>query len=258
MELPSFRIYDLIDIVLFAALIYYLYRLVKGTAAINIFIGIVIIYLIYEITIFLEMEMLSKALGAFTGAGVFALIVVFQQEIRRFLLMLGSTNFTSRRRLLSQLKFFKQESDTDHKVVDEIVKACKKMSATKTGALIGIKRDTSLDFVKNTGDPMDIKINAPIILSIFYKNSTLHDGAMIVEGNRITATRVILPVSESQDIPQRFGLRHRAALGLTERSGAIAVIVSEETGAISLVHDGAFESFTDHDQLATKIKKLLA
>jgi len=258
MELPSFRIFDLIDIVLFAALIYYLYRLVKGTAAINIFIGIVIIYLIYEITIFLEMEMLSKALGAFTGAGVFALIVVFQQEIRRFLLMLGSTNFTSRRRLLSQLKFFKQESDTDHKVVDEIVKACKKMSATKTGALIGIKRDTSLDFVKNTGDPMDIKINAPIILSIFYKNSTLHDGAMIVEGNRITATRVILPVSESQDIPQRFGLRHRAALGLTERSGAIAVIVSEETGAISLVHDGAFESFTDHDQLATKIKKLLA
>jgi len=107
MELPTFRIFDLIDIVLFAVLIYYLYRLVKGTAAINIFIGIVMIYLIYEITIFLEMEMLSKALGAFTGAGVFALIVVFQQEIRRFLLMLGSTNFTSRKRLLNQLKLLK-------------------------------------------------------------------------------------------------------------------------------------------------------
>lgn len=257
MELPSFRIYDLIDIVLFAVLIYYLYRLVKGTAAINIFIGIVLIYLFYEVTLFLEMEMLSKALGTFTGAGVFALIVVFQQEIRRFLLMLGSTNFTSRRKLLNQLKFFKNESETDDKVVDEIVKACKKMSATKTGALIGIKRDNSLDFVKSTGDTMDIKVNAPIIQSIFYKNSTLHDGALIIEGDRITATRVILPVSENREIPQRFGLRHRAAVGLTERSGAIAVIVSEETGQISLVHDGAFEGYTDTEQLATKIKKLL-
>jgi uncharacterized protein (TIGR00159 family) len=258
MELPGFRIFDLIDIVLFAVLIFYLYRLVKGTAAINIFIGIVIIYLIYEITIFLDMEMLSKALGAFTGAGVFALIVVFQQEIRRFLLMLGSTNFTSRRRILSQLKFFEKEGETDHNAVDEIVRACKKMSATKTGALIGIKRDNSMDFVKTTGDPMDIKVNSPIIQSIFYKNSILHDGAMIIEGNKITATRAILPVSENRDIPQRFGLRHRAAIGLTERSDAIAVIVSEETGIISLVHDGEFESYTDLEQLATKIKSQLS
>ncbi|BAO55555.1 diadenylate cyclase CdaA [Nonlabens marinus] len=258
MELPEFRVIDLIDIVLFASLIFYLYRLVKGTAAINIFIGIVIIYLIYQVTVFLEMEMLSRALGAFTGAGVFALIVVFQQEIRRFLLMLGSTNFTSKRRFLRQLRIFKADVDNHNNIVDEIVTACKRMSATKTGALIAIKRDGSLDFLKNSGDTMDILVNAPIIQSIFYKNSTLHDGAMIIEGNKITATRVILPVSDNRKIPQRFGLRHRAALGLTERSNALAIIVSEETGQVSLVINGEFESFDDMDDLSDKIKSHLA
>jgi len=258
MELPDFRILDLIDIVLFAALIFYIYRLVKGTAAINIFIGIVIIYLIYQVTVFLEMEMLSRALGAFTGAGVFALIVVFQQELRRFLLMLGSTNFTSKRRFLRQLRIFNNDKDNHNNVVDEIVTACKRMSATKTGALIAIKRDGSLDFLKNSGDTMDIVVNAPIIQSIFYKNSTLHDGAMIIEDNKITATRVILPVSDNRKIPQRFGLRHRAALGLTERSNALAIIVSEETGQVSLVINGEFESYEDMDDLSDKIKSHLA
>jgi len=258
MELPDFRILDLIDIVLFAALIFYIYRLVKGTAAINIFIGIVIIYLIYQVTVFLQMEMLSRALGAFTGAGVFALIVVFQQELRRFLLMLGSTNFTSKRRFLRQLRIFNNDKDNNNNVVDEIVTACKRMSATKTGALIAIKRDGSLDFLKNSGDTMDIVVNAPIIQSIFYKNSTLHDGAMIIEDNKITATRVILPVSDNRKIPQRFGLRHRAALGLTERSNALAIIVSEETGQVSLVINGEFDSYDDMDDLSDKIKSHLA
>jgi uncharacterized protein (TIGR00159 family) len=258
MELPSFRIIDLIDILLVAAVVFYLYKLVKGTAALNIFIGIFIIYLIYQVTIFMKMEMLSQALGAVTGAGVVALIVVFQQEIRRFLLMLGSTHFTSRKRFFRQLRIFKEDKDNNQKVIVEIVNACKKMSATKTGALIGIKRDGSLEFVKNTGDRQDILVNSSIIQSIFYKNSTLHDGAMIVEGNKITATRVILPISENRKIPQRFGLRHRAALGLTERSSAIAIIVSEETGQISLVHDGEFETYTDTDELAKKIKTHLA
>jgi diadenylate cyclase len=258
MELPGFRIIDLIDILLVAAVVFYLYRLVKGTAALNIFIGIFIIYLVYQLTVFMNMEMLSQALGAVTGAGVVALIVVFQQEIRRFLLMLGSTQFTSRKRFLKQLRIFQEEQDSHHTVVNEIIKACEKMSLTKTGALIGIKRDGSLEFVKNSGDHQDILVNASIIQSVFYKNSTLHDGAMIIEGNKITATRVILPVSENRKIPQRFGLRHRAALGLTERSSAIALIVSEETGQISLVHEGDFETYTDLKELVSKIKSLLA
>ncbi|MEP6430147.1 MAG: TIGR00159 family protein, partial [Nonlabens ulvanivorans] len=162
MELPDLRILDVIDILLVAALTFYLYRLVKGTPAINIFIGIVIIYIIYSITETLKMELLSRALGAFTGAGVFALIVVFQQEIRKFLLMLGSTNFTSRKGFLKQLHFFKDDIDTDHTAVDQIVKACGEMSNTFTGALIVIKRDGSLDFVKNTGDEQDIVVNTSI------------------------------------------------------------------------------------------------
>lgn len=257
MELPDFRILDLIDILLVAALTYYLYRLVKGTPAINIFIGIVIIYIIYSITDTLQMELLSRALGAFTGAGVFALIVVFQQEIRKFLLMLGSTNFTSRSGFLKQLRFFKEDIDTDHTAVDEIVKACDAMSQTKTGALIVIKRDGSLEFVKTTGDEQDIVVNAAIIKSIFFKNAPLHDGAMIIEGNRITATRVILPVSNNRKIPQRFGLRHRAAVGITERSNAIAIAVSEETGHISLINNAEFETFENLEDLSVRIKKHL-
>lgn len=257
MELPDIRILDVIDILLVAGLTYYLYRLVKGTAAINIFIGIVIIYVIYSITVTLKMELLSRALGAFTGAGVFALIVVFQQEIRKFLLMLGSTNLTSRKAILKQLRFLGKDIETDYTAVDQIVKACGRMSQTYTGALIVIQRDGSLEFVKKTGDEHDIKVNAPIIESIFFKNSPLHDGAMIIEGNRITATRVILPVSDNRKIPQRFGLRHRAAVGITERSNAIAIVVSEETGQISLIHNADFENHDNLEQLAIKIKNHL-
>lgn len=257
MELPDLRIIDFIDILLVAGITYYIYRLVKGTAAINIFIGIVIIYVIYSITVSLEMELLSRALGAFTDAGVFALIVVFQQEIRRFLLMLGSTNITSGKGIIKQLTFFKQQDETDYAAVDQIARACKHMASSYTGALIIIKRDASLDFIKKTGDEHDIKVNAPIIESIFFKNSPLHDGAMIVEGNRITATRVILPVSENVKIPQRFGLRHRAAVGITERSNALAIVVSEETGQISLIHNTHFESIENHEALAIRLKNLL-
>ncbi|ALM21510.1 membrane protein [Nonlabens sp. MIC269] len=258
MGLPDFRIVDLIDIVLFAFLVYYIYRLVKGTAAINIFIGIIIFLVIYQITVTLEMKLLGLTLGAFVGAGFIALVVVFQQEIRRFLLMIGTTNFTSRKKLLRQLKFFREDSTAQHHVVDEIVSACFTLSKTKTGALIAIKRDVSMDFAKNTGDNMDILVNAPILRSIFYKNSPLHDGAVIVEDNKITATRAILPVSNSKQIPSRFGLRHRAALGITERTNAIAVIVSEETGQVSLAHEEELETFQDENKLAEKMKTLLS
>ncbi|MGJ8685224.1 MAG: diadenylate cyclase CdaA [Nonlabens sp.] len=257
MELPDFRILDIIDIVLVAAIIFYLYRLVKGTPAIKIFIGIVIIYLIYSITSSLKMELLSRAFDAFAGAGIIAVIVVFQQEIRRFLLMLGSTNFTSRSGFLKQLRFLKDDVDTGHTAVDEIVAACDEMSKSLTGALIVIKRDGSLEFVKNTGDQQDIVLNASIIKSIFFKNSPLHDGAMIIEGNKITATRVILPVSDNRKIPQRFGLRHRAAVGITERSNAIAIAVSEETGQISLISNAEFETFKNLEDLSVRIKKHL-
>ena len=151
---------------------------------------------------------------------MFALIVVFQQEMRKFLLIVGSTNFGNKRNFLRQLKFMRDSENEVLTDISSIIKACESMGKTNTGALIVIRRNTSLDFVKNSGDSMNIELNQPIIESVFYKNSTLHDGAMVIEDNKITATRVILPVSNDRSIPLRFGLRHRAAVGITEKTGA--------------------------------------
>ena len=257
MDFLDIRILDILDILLVAFLLYYLYNLVKGTVAINILVGIIIVYAIYIITELLEMELLSKILGGFLGVGMFALVVVFQPEIRKFLLMLGSTNFNARRRFLKQFNFSGKDGSFKTNL-EGIIAACKKMSGTNTGALIVIQRNNSLDFVKNTGDEMNLEVNQPIIESIFYKNSPLHDGAIIIEENRITATRVILPVSNDKKIPLRFGLRHRAAVGITEKTDAVCLVVSEENGQISYLKDGDFVLFEDTDELFTLLKKDLS
>lgn len=253
MNIFDIRVIDIVDIVLVAALLFYLYRLVKGTVAINIFIGIVILYTIWKFTELLEMELFSKILGGFLGAGVFALIVVFQQEIRKFLLMVGSTNFKARKKFFKQFKL-NNSGESIITDVQDILAACKKMGAQYAGALIVIERNTNLDFVKNTGDRMSAEVNQPIIESIFFKNSPLHDGAMIIEDNTITATRVILPVSNNRNIPLRFGLRHRAAIGITEKTDALCLVVSEENGQISYIRDGQFVPYEDFEQLAEMIR----
>lgn len=255
-EITDFRIIDAIDILLVAVLLYYLYRLVKGTVAINIFIGIVIIYGIWWLTDLLEMELLSKILGGFLGVGMFALIVVFQQEIRKFLLMLGSTNFKTNR-VFRQFKSISSDAIATTNITP-IITACKKMSLSKTGALIVIKRNNSLEFVKSSGDTMNVAVNQPILESIFYKNSPLHDGAMLIEGNIITATRVILPVSNDKKIPLRFGLRHRAAVGVSEKSDAVCLVVSEESGQISYLKDGDFVLYETLEELTKIINKDLS
>jgi len=253
-DILKFSLIDVIDVILVALLLYYVYKLVKGTVAINIFIGIVIIYIIWKVTQALQMQMLSNILGGFISVGMFALIVVFQQEIRKFLLMIGSTNFASRRKFFSQLKFLKMEENASTDI-DAIIAACNKMSASKTGALIVLERNNNLDFLANTGDEMNIKVTQPIIESIFFKNSPLHDGAIIIQDNIVKATRVILPVNNEKNIPQRFGLRHRAAVGVTERTDAVAIAVSEETGQISCFRNGEFVPFSDSTELAEILKK---
>ena len=254
MDFLHLRILDIVDIVFVAILLYYLYKLVKGTVAVNIFIGIVIVYLMWKLTELLQMELLSSVLGQFIGVGMFALIVVFQQEIRKFLLMIGSTNFTQRRKFFRQFKFVKD--DTQIKTnLNAIVKACESMARSYTGALIVIQKSTKLDFIKISGDAMNIELNQPIIESVFFKNSPLHDGAMIIEDNKITATRVILPVSNDRSIPLRFGLRHRAAVGITEKTDALALVVSEENGQISYLKDGEFVIFEDTNELVNKLKE---
>jgi|TARA_B110000238_G_scaffold199737_1_gene247565 uncharacterized protein (TIGR00159 family) len=248
---------DVLDIVLVATLLYYIYKLLKGTVAINIVIGIAFIFLIWQITLALRMEMLSGILGYLLSGGVIALIIVFQQEIRKFLLMIGTTNFSTKKSFLKQLKFLQTEiaSEVD---TDTLVTASKNLSKTKTGALIVIERTNSLDFLINSGDVMNALINDAILQSIFYKNSPLHDGATIIRDNFIVATRVVLPVSNSEKIPARFGLRHRAAIGISEKTDAVCLLVSEETGEVSYIKDGEFELFSDYNELNQKMKKDLS
>ena len=253
LDFLDFSFLDALDILLVALLIYYIYKLLKGTVAINIFLGIAFIFLIWKITQILKMEMLSNILGYLLSGGVIALIIVFQQEIRKFLLMIGTTNVTSRTQFLKQLKFLKSEItlETDS---DTLLNACKKMSKTKTGALIVIERTNSLDFLIKTGDNMNAEINEVLLESIFYKNSPLHDGATIIRDNYVVATRVILPISDSINIPSRFGLRHRAAFGVSEKTDAVCLLVSEETGEISYIKDGSFELYADYNELLEKLK----
>ncbi len=252
LDFLDFSFLDILDVVLVAILLYYIFKLLKGTVAINIFIGITIIFLIWKITVALEMEMLSGILGTLTGGGIVALIVVFQQEIRKFLLMLGTTNFTSKRNFLKQLKFVKSEINIETDV-ETIVNTCDAMGMTKTGALIVFERNQKLDFVKSTGDIMNAEVNKPILESIFYKNSPLHDGAIIIKDNNIIATRVVLPLSD-KNLPARFGLRHRAAIGITEKTDALCLVVSEETGKTSYIKDGEFVLFEDDFSLIETLK----
>lgn len=253
MDFINISILDILDAFLVAVLLYYIYKLLKGTVAVNIFIGIAIVFIIWKLTQLLKMEMLSGILGTLIGGGTIALIVVFQQEIRKFLLMLGSSNFASRRTFVRQLKFLNTEIQhtTD---VASIVKACEHLSKLKSGVLIVLEKTNNLDFVRNTGDRMYAKVNIPILESIFYKNSPLHDGAVIIKNNFINATRVVLPLSSSS-LPGKYGLRHRAAVGITERTDALCVLVSEETGKIIYVKDGIIISDKTSNEITEMIIK---
>ncbi|MDX1365786.1 MAG: diadenylate cyclase [Arenibacter latericius] len=251
----EFNITDILDIFLVAILLYYVYKLVRRTVAINIFIGIVIVWAFWKLTEVLGMTMISSMVGGFMQVGLIALIIVFQQEIRKFLLMVGSTNLASKRNFFKRFNFTREDGLSIGTNVDAIISACEKMSQTKTGALLVIERNNSLDFVKSTGDKMNIEITQPIIESIFFKNSPLHDGATVIQDNYIVATRAILPVSNERTIPLRFGLRHRAAVGITEKTDALALVVSEETGLTSYIKNGEFVLYNDYKELASIIKE---
>ncbi len=253
MDFINISILDIIDAILVAVLLYYVYKLLKGTVAVNIFIGIAIVFIMWKLTQVLKMEMLSGILGALIGGGAIALIVVFQQEIRKFLLMLGSSNFASRRKFIRQLKFLNTEiqQTTD---VASIVMACENLSKINAGVLIVLEKTNNLDFVRNTGDRMYAKVNIPILECIFYKKSPLHDGATIIKNNFINATRVVLPLSSSP-LPGKYGLRHRAAVGITERTDAICILVSEETGKITYVKDGVIINDKTSNEIIEMILK---
>lgn len=249
----NIQLIDIIDILLVGLLVYQIYKLIRGTAALSIFLGIIIIYIVWIIVKSLNMSLLTAILEQVLGVGVIALIVLFQQEIRRFLLHLGNRYLIKRGHSVHFLfksgnEGIKQES------LDEMTRACMRMSESKTGALIVIAHTSSLDFVVETGDRTDASINGRLIENIFYKNTPLHDGAMIIENDRIVAARCTLPISENPNIPAHYGMRHRAAAGITENTDATAVVVSEETGGITFVKDGELKPMNSITELRIAIE----
>ncbi|MBR0177900.1 MAG: diadenylate cyclase CdaA [Bacteroidales bacterium] len=233
------RILDIIDIFLVALLFYWFFRILKGTSAISIFLGIVAIFLIWQVVKALHMELLSTILGAFVSVGFIALIIIFQPEIRRFLFTIGTQ--AQEGKLTHKLRFLRVNNHADLDI-ESIVKSCQNMSEIKQGALILLTRNNNLDDIVSTGVIVNADISNSLIENIFFKNSPLHDGAMVVRNNRVTAARCILPVTSKTNIPGHYGLRHRAAIGVTEVNDCIALVVSEETGNISIVADGIIKT----------------
>ncbi len=231
------RLLDVIDIILVAALLYQLYMLIRGTVAYSIALGIGAIYIFWWGVRALNMELLSNILGSVLGVGVIALIIVFQQEIRRFLIYIGSRYVEGNRISFEKILNIRFESKPQIKI-RSILKAVMQFSLEKTGALIVIRRKSNLDMYAETGDILNAETSSRLFASIFHRTSPLHDGAVIVENDKIKAARVILPVTEKLDLPPEYGLRHRAGLGISEVTDSMVIIVSEETGQISLAENG--------------------
>jgi diadenylate cyclase len=229
---------DIIDISLVSILLYQVYKLIRGSIAVNIFLGILALYLIFLIVRAAEMELLATILGQFMGVGVLAMIILFQPEIRKFLLVIGrSTEF--RENLFKTVSNWRNNYQDDFDI-QQVIEAIKTLKASKTGALIVFSRDVELRFYIETGDALNAEVTRRLLLAIFNKNSPLHDGAVVIYKGRIKAARCILPVSENDHLPAHFGLRHRAAVGMSENTDTLVVAISEETGRLILARNGSY------------------
>ena len=242
---------DFIDIGLVSILLYQVYKLIRGSIAANIFLGILALYLMYLIVRAAQMELLAKILGQFMGVGVLAMIVLFQPEIRKFLLVIGrSTEF--RENIFNALSNWRHQYHDDFDI-NQVVEAAKSLKASKTGALMVFSRDVELKFYAETGDSLEAAVNKRLLLSIFNKLSPLHDGAVIIYKGRIKAARCVLPVSENDNLPAHFGLRHRAAVGMSENTDTLVMAISEETGRLILARNGKYLKGLKLKQIEQKI-----
>lgn len=235
----KFNALDFLDILVVAVLIYLIFNLLRGTIAVNIFIGICIITLFYWIVRALHMELLTGILDKFLSVGVIALIIIFQQEIRRFLLLLGK-NFTNNRARFWSRIFSNPASSPQggYDKIKPVLEACKSMTLSKTGALIIFARNFDEQVFNNNGEAVSAKISKRLLESIFNKYSPLHDGAVVIADNEIKLASCILPLTDNTELPLNFGLRHRAGIGISEHSNSVALIVSEETGEIAFAKEG--------------------
>ncbi len=252
----DFGIKDFIDIFCVALMLYYIYRLMKESRSLNVFIGVLVFIVTWLfVSQVLEMRLLGSIMDKLVSVGVIAIIILFQEEIRKFLYNLGT-----HRKVNSLLRLFSsgdKKERVDMEAIMPVVMACMSMSKGKVGALIVIERLSPLDEIVETGDIIDANINQRLIENIFFKNSPLHDGAMVISNKRIRAAGCILPVSHSIDIPKELGLRHRAAMGISQDSDAIAVVVSEETGRISVAIKGQFHLRLSAEQLESILTREL-
>jgi len=249
---------DVIDVSLVTVLLYQAYKLIRGSLAIRVFLGFLSLYLLFLVVNAAGMELVTSILGEFMGVGVLAAIILFQQEIRKFLLLVGRTTVLDETNLV---KSFSSLWSTNGKMqradVTSIVEAAKTLGGSNTGALIVISKNSELKFYADSGDRLDAIISKRLLLSIFNKYSPLHDGAVIIYNNRIVAARCILPVTERDDIPAQFGLRHRAAIGMSEATDTMMIVISEETGQMSVVLSGTLHQNLSAKELRTMTNEYL-
>lgn len=247
---------DFVDVALVGILLYQIYKLIRGSIAVNIFLGILALYLMYLIVRAAQMELLATILGQFMGVGVLAMIILFQPEIRKFLLLIGRSTEINRGSILKSIANWRGSYHDDFDV-QQLMEAVKTLKVTRTGALIVFSRDMELKFYAETGDPLDAEVNKRLLLSIFGKNSPLHDGAAIIYQGRIKAARCVLPVSENDHLPPHFGLRHRSAIGMSETTDTLVMAISEETGRLILARNGKFIRGLKLKQVEQKILEYL-
>ncbi len=252
----QFRWVDALDIFLVSIVLYQLYQIVKGTVALRIFFAMLVIYAIYWLVEVLDMHVLSSLLGQFTGLGMLAFILVFQQEVRRFLILLGSN--AGGRRLSFLRRFFPdpaRQSGLATLDFSSLETALTRLSANRTGALLVFLRNSELRYYARSGVPIEATLTAPLLEQLFIKNTPLHDGAVLIKGNKILRARCMLPLTENHEIAGNRGMRHKAAIGITEVSDAIAVSVSEETGDIALAVEGHLYTQLSPKEVIRRLEK---
>ena len=246
---------DLVDISLVAILLYQIYKMIRGSLAVNIFLGLLSVYLIYLVVRAAKMELLTTILGQFMGVGVLAMIIIFQPELRKFLLVIGRGTELNRD-FFKSLAHWRTRYHDDFDV-HQVIEGAKTLKATRSGVLIVFSRDTELKLYIDTGDPLDAEVTKRLLISIFNKNSPLHDGAVIIYKGRIKAARCVLPVSENDHLPPHFGLRHRSGIGMSEITDTLVMIISEETGRLILARNGKYLKGLKLKQVEQKILEYL-
>lgn len=247
---------DIVDILLVSVLLYQVYKLLKGSVAVRVLVGFLSLYLIYLVVKAAQMELLAGILGQFMGVGVLAAIIIFSQEIRKFLLILGKTSFRNSG-VLESIFIWRKRRPKINMNITAVIEAAKSLSGSNTGALMVFSRNTELKFYADSGDLLDAFISKRLLISIFNKYSPLHDGAVILYEGRIKAARCLLPVSERDNLPAQWGLRHRAALGMSEATDTLILIISEETGQMSIARNGKIDNNLSAPEIRKKLNRYL-